>query len=212
MLKLQTLDEAQRLLRAITQPAFFKQLLNDLIHQPLTLTVKQESNQWTHILSETHFLSRSHNDQGLFSNWATWFDRQSAQPLFIASWAWWLPILRATKAAQHYIGKQRPHTAQLEEHSDEAVWLLMAAVYALGVDEVYLNAINPDQERWKRTLARLPVTVQVLDCDAFSTHSADLSLSALEALCASPDLLVPADWFSLFQLLVRSTADRKSVV
>lgn len=191
MLTCLTHEDAVRLLRQVTQKGFFKRLALELARLGGDWVVDELHQQWSAISGDHHRLSRERSPEDVFSDWAVWSDRQSMHPLLMASWSWWRPLLQGAVTAQQLPSSQ---ILTITEANTDSIWVVLAAVYARGVDEVYLVG-EAVQQAWRPLLDSLPVVLQCVD----STECPATPLSLQPIL--------PAHWYRLFGLLCRLCQD-----
>jgi hypothetical protein len=201
MLTCLTHEDALRLMRKTTQKEFLLQLVTVLRNSPSKLDVVSENGGWSSISSLNHQLARHLNSSGEFSHWATWSDLQSMYPLFMASWSWWEPLLQGAVSALQ-LAPDLPRSLAIVDADVSRIWTVLAAIAAMGVDEVYLLG---QDDAWQPMLNQLPVTVQHVQsieetpCDWVLT---DHSVSGKQRVIESATV-EPTAWYQLFQLLCR---------
>lgn len=203
MLTCLTDEDALRLIRKCTLKEFFTQLVAALSNKLPELDVSSNRGEWSSISNMNHHLSRHSNELGASSLWATWSDVQSMHPLFIASWFWWEPLLQGAVAAQQ-LAPHRPQTLALVNADTRYIWVVVAAVYTMGVDEIELVECE-NSESWLSLLASLPVTVQrvakVKDINSNWTVTDKPIPGPYQALKLAQ--VQPEAWYLLFKLLYR---------
>ena len=210
MLSCLTDDDAKSLLRKLTQKEFYTRLMPILNALPSTLTEHSIQDQWHSLHGDTHTLSRLLGPDNLPADWAIWSDKASQTPLLMASCSWWEPMLKAAQRVLMMSKHIYPRAIALDNPPLDVAWMLLAAVYMLGVDEIFWIKPSPfTQKNLIPLIASLPVTAHTVQSDTVEEANWSLRCNPdrpSEGMLESSDIEA-STWYGFFRFLYRLTEE-----